>query len=201
MKLYKVLGDNHSCSGGNFNWTPYLPTDGKPGEWTPKKRSVSMCKSGYHGTTAEHLLYFMDGNQLWEVETEGITWDDEHQKFVARRMRLIRQIETWNDKTLRLFACWCARQVWDLLPDERSRNAVEVAERYANGEATNEELSAARDAARDAAWAAARDAARDAARAAAWAAARDAATDAEYKWQSRHLCEVLGLSTVESEGK
>jgi hypothetical protein len=104
-----------------------------------------------------------------------------------------------SNKKLRLFACWCVREtpladgrkVWDLLTDERSRNAVIVAERHANGDATDAELAAAWAAAGaaawaaagDAAWAAARDAARDAAgdaaraaaRAAAWAAARDAA--------------------------
>jgi hypothetical protein len=92
-----------------------------------------------------------------------------------------------TEKEQRLFACWAVRQVWHLLTDQRSRTAVEVSEKFANGEATSEELDAVGDAAWAAAWDAARaaaraaagdaagDAARDAARAAAWAAAGDAA--------------------------
>ena len=55
---------------------------------------------------------------------------------------------------------------------------IETARRFANGEATCEELDAVWAAARDAAWAAARDAAWAAARDAAWAAAGDAALEA-----------------------
>ena len=95
------------------------------------------------------------------------------------------------EREKRLFAVWCVRQVQHLLTDPRSLAAPDVAEKFANGLASAEELgaawSAAWDAAPDSAWDAAGDAARgaaawgrpwDAAWAAAWSAARDAARDA-----------------------
>jgi len=60
-------------------------------------------------------------------------------------------------RDMRLYAVWCARQVQHLMKDQRSIDAIDVAERHANGQATDDELTAARDAA----WAAARDAARE----------------------------------------
>jgi len=79
-----------------------------------------------------------------------------------------------HDNLWRKFAVWRARQVELLMTDERSRNAMDVAWRHADGLATDEELAAARAAA----WAAVADAVADAvmgaARAAAVAAARAA---------------------------
>lgn len=83
----------------------------------------------------------------------------------------LRAVEGY-DREIRLYAVWCARQVQHLLTDKRSLDAIDVAERYANGQATEDEL----DAAADAAWAA-WDAAADAARAAWEAAAYDGAYD------------------------
>jgi hypothetical protein len=48
-----------------------------------------------------------------------------------------------GDRKLRLFACACCRSVWQLLPYELSRRAVEVSERYADGLAGTAELQAA----------------------------------------------------------
>ena len=72
-------------------------------------------------------------------------------------------------KEWRLFAVWCARQVEHLNPDPRVKTAIDTAERYAHGDATNSELALARGVASDAAWDALRahaPAAREAARAA-----------------------------------
>ena len=83
-----------------------------------------------------------------------------------------------HDREIRLFACDCAESVLYLFEqkcpdDKRPRNAIEVAMRYANGEATSDELTTA-DAAARAAEDAAALAAGDAAAWAAWAVARAA---------------------------
>ncbi len=98
------------------------------------------------------------------------------------------RVVTGEDARIRRYAVWCARQVQHLTDAPRSLTALDVAERYAEGLATDDELRAAaavawgasRAAAQAVAWGAARDAARDAAWAAAWDAARDrnAARDA-----------------------
>ena len=97
--------------------------------------------------------------------------------------------EPQHAKEWRLFAVWCARQVEHLMDDPRSVAAINVAERFAHGMATQTELAAAGDAAWAAAWVAARAAAWVAAGDAAWAAAGDAARDAA---QTSKFLEIVG---------
>lgn len=109
-----------------------------------------------------------------------------------------------HSREMRLYAVWCARQMQSLLKDPRSLTALDVAERYANGAASKDELAAARVAAIAAtfenAWDTVRDDAFEAAWAAAWsaalksrdaaandAAAKDAAKDAAWATQAAEL--------------
>jgi hypothetical protein len=47
-------------------------------------------------------------------------------------------------RKLRLFACACCRVAWDTLPDDRLREAVSTSERFADGDASRDDLATAR---------------------------------------------------------
>jgi len=166
------------------------------------KATVKWCRK--HGACEEAVRWIAQYDTLeeaWE-NCDRADW----------MLWALKAIDYKNDKQLRLYACKCARDVWDKMTDERSRNAVRVAERYARGKATDEELSAACSAAYSAAWSEAYDAARSdaysvaksaaksAARSAAWSAAwsetyseaYDAASDTDGKKLAIRLRRMIG---------
>jgi hypothetical protein len=56
-----------------------------------------------------------------------------------------------HDREWILYAVWCARKVQHLMTDQRSIDALDVAERYATCDATKEDMATAGAAAVDAA--------------------------------------------------
>jgi hypothetical protein len=165
-----------------------LPAGDRPGAWMPAVGgALVLCERGYHLTTAAHAPRWVDA-ALYVAEADGEALDG-GDKTCHRRARLLYRVEAWGERTMRLFACDCAEHVLPIFEerrpgDGRPRRAVEVARRYADGEATIQELREARadaDAAAyaAAAYAAAAYAAAHAADAAAYAAdAAEAAADA-----------------------
>ena len=132
---YKVLAAD-GCSpihGGRGKW--FLPKEKGPGEWMPAVKPV-LCKSGYHFVTLDQLPKWI-GPTLYEVEVRGEVLRAED-KSVAAQARLIRRVDTWNEKTLRLFAADCAEHVLGIYEktypnDDRPRKAIQAARDFANG--------------------------------------------------------------------
>jgi hypothetical protein len=65
-------------------------------------------------------------------------------------LEIWRYVPHQSERAIGLFGVACCRAVWHLLTDERSRRAVEVVERYAEGQASNDRLDEAHGWARDA---------------------------------------------------
>jgi hypothetical protein len=179
--FYKILDTNLS------------PYHGGKGKWiVGKRRSVRgelvPCQNGIHVVTLTQIWDWL-GPALHPVTAVSDERIDAGDKTVCRWATIGPALTTWNERTMRLFACDCAERA--LLrerergrePDQRSWNSITVARRFANGGASRQELDAARASAGDAAWASAGDAAWAAAwaatgattGAAAWAATGDAA--------------------------
>ena len=213
MRYFAVSDvDGRFLDGQELSWP--LPEGEGPGQWLPTvERDLVTYENGYEVYTPKQLLQYL-GPAIWEVEVRGELLETGKVTMV-REARIIAPTH-WNERTARLFACDCAdralkgeRKAGRKL-DERSSDAVQVARHCAEGQATEQELIAARDAAWDvfdrsnAGVEAAARCAFDAcdvcdARSAMWHVAEDAAWadtgvatwEAELRWQAKRLEEYL----------
>ena len=179
------------------------------GEALVHEGEVEMCESGLHASrrVIDALRYIPDGaTVLCRVRCEDVV-NEQDDKLVCRKRTVL-----WShdcNMLLHEAVCRFAEQALTNtgIKDDGSNaswNAIHTKRRWLKGEATDEELDAARDsayAARDSAYSA-RNAARDSAYSAAYSAysARDAAysaysaysaRDAERSWQEAELLKML----------
>jgi len=174
---YKVLKNDGSCvNGGKGKW--HLPKGNKPGRWMPEiEGELELCENGYHICRREDLVNWLD-EAIFEVEFKGEIIEGDG-KCVVRKARLVRKLDTWNEKTARLFAADCAERVLPIFEreypdDDRPRKAIQAARDFVDGKISRDELYAAGEAGYVAA-------------SAAWSAAGDS----ERAWQTGKLFEYL----------
>jgi hypothetical protein len=110
-----------------------------------------------------------------ETSMTEAQWSASAQPYDLLEYVRIRTRGRSDPRRMRLFSCACVRAVWHLLTDDRSRRVVEVAEEYADGRATAEELGEASRGASAVAYAARKDPFKDAA----WAATHVTGADAQ----------------------
>src|SRR3990167_669300 len=139
--LYKVLNaDGSVFHGGSGVW--FLPNS-RPGKWMPVLDADKLvaCEYGYHLCRHDDLVAWL-GPAIFVAEYRGKRIDNPD-KIIVQQARLISKLETWNDRTARLFACDCADRALELVeePDPRSIECVRVARIYAMDKATREQLA------------------------------------------------------------
>ena len=146
-----------------------------------KIRAFKPCEDGW-----KKLLKHLSKTKADDEQLSIITILDSNGMNDA--LWCLRAVEG-HDREIRLYAVWCARQVQHMMTDPRSIAAIDVAERYACGHATEDD----RRKALDAAWAA-----RDAARDAAWDAAEAAAGAAEAAGDAAEAAARAALDAAEA---
>ena len=152
------------------------------GQTLKAKGEIVLCENGMHASTRLiDALKYAPGPIICRVDVRGEIVRGDNK--IAGRERTVEWM-IGGEGLLHRFACRVAENALRRagVTDERCWNAINTKLKWLRGEATDQELTAARSAAWAAARAAASDAAwaaaRAAARAAAWDAARDAAWDA-----------------------
>lgn len=105
-KLYKVLEDGRSCSGGHLSWS--VPTQDESGEWQPGdwhevEGELQLCKRGLH-LTWDPAQWYAQGRDVYECEAERLGEEtDDAAKIVVGRARLTRRLSDEELAELRIY--------------------------------------------------------------------------------------------------
>ncbi|MGE5274538.1 MAG: hypothetical protein ACM3QU_12385 [Verrucomicrobiota bacterium] len=123
MIAYKFLDTDRQAPFTGVRWP-------EPGTWLESER-VELCVSGVHACRVGDLPYWLRA-ELWEVELEDDVIEGER-LIAARRGRLVRRIETWNDAAAKAFGRSCAEEA-----RRRAAGSPDLAEYAADAEGTAE---------------------------------------------------------------
>lgn len=138
-KLFKCLKKGRIAPYSNFQWP-------EVGTWVEVEGPLSLCKNGIHLCREENLVDWLN-DEIYEAEYEGERIDAKS-KVLVRKARLIRKLETWNERTSILFACDCAEHVLPIFEamhsdDKDLRFMIDIVRNAVQGKFTRKDLDTA----------------------------------------------------------
>ena len=107
MIAYKVLAEGRIGLFSGVTWPP-------PGEWL-EASVVDPCRAGIHACRIDDLPLWLGLGELWEVELDDVLVEE--RKLVARRGRLVRRVEAWDEDAARAFVAGCRTRTRELAGD------------------------------------------------------------------------------------
>jgi hypothetical protein len=109
LRAYKVLTGGRS----GFTGSPWpLPEGNRPGDWVLASGPLGLCTNGIHASTVDQLPQWL-GDEIWEIELAGEVVRAEP-ALVARRARLLRQVDDWDEQARLAFCQDCAERAREL---------------------------------------------------------------------------------------
>ena len=105
------------------------------GEWVETEGPLALCRNGIHACRPEALPRWLS-DELWLIELEGVAEEGDG-LLLARRGRLVEQIDGWNEETSRELARSCAAVITQLAAehpdDDLLRRRAEMIPQIADG--------------------------------------------------------------------
>jgi hypothetical protein len=114
---HKFLRPDGTSVFTGFRWE--LPNGG-PSGWV--QASADPCRSGIHACRVSDLPLWI-GRTLYEIELDGEVVQHRN-KLVAPRGRLLRRVETWDDRLRNAYTRMCADRAHELARNVEPRLAA-----------------------------------------------------------------------------
>lgn len=114
LRLYKVLRRDGTSPYVGYPWP--LPSGRCPGRWVTASGAPDVCANGLHLLKRAGLTDF-PGPRLYVVEAAG---EKSFSLTVvsARRARLLRRVESWNERALISWLCDCVEHATNLAGED-----------------------------------------------------------------------------------